>query len=47
MFPDEGVVLFELDFLLDGLLILARVISVAFAGAGLVPYGDELYEMLL
>ncbi len=37
---DERVILPEFEFALDGLLVLARIISVALTSPILVPYRD-------
>ncbi len=45
--PCNGVVLLELDLALNGLLVLGRIIRVAFAHAPGVSDGDKLDEVLL
>ena len=45
MFASDGVVFLQLNFSLDGLLVLGRIISVALADTFCVPDGDKLYKM--
>ena len=45
--PRNRVVLLELDLALNGLLVLGRIIRVAFAHALGISDGDELDEVLL
>ena len=45
MLPSDRVVFLDLDFPLDRLLVLTRIVSMTLAEACFVPYGDEFDEM--
>ena len=47
MFTNDRIIFFKLKLPFYWFSILTRIVSMPLAGACFIPYGDELYEMIL